>query len=1499
MQSAVAFTAENYQPVVADPLLEPWRWHIFSQLSGLNAQCLAEADDGTMWFGTANSVWSYDGFDWVRHSENDAPTIGNSICCSPDGSVFVASTREIRQFENGKWSRVFPPVDGTWNCQIRRLYRGRDGSIWAATSWGAMRFHGSAWALYTAPEMLDQLAREKAVFSRLVAMPQEIIDAPRTSSQPVVRYELDDICDDPAGRIWMATTSGEVLCLELPAIVDENAGESGRSTERWAIYNETDGIAVGRHPSILAADDNTVWIVYLSESEHVSTFDGVKWTTTLLADVGMTSDCLSPIQTSDGTVWLSGRYVIGACRNGRWTTYSKPDVPIPSAGNHLFQSSDGALWICSPSTEVARVDYQSARWKTLEDLNFYWESPEGVRWYLHRDGRIVANRGEEWTSYGPEDGALDAPVAIIGTSAGDLWAAGSHEQTAATARFDGTKWTRILHDQLSWGIDRRGVLESSDGSVWFAAAVDSRGPPEHLNGLLQYKDGNWIHHHQPATPTATRSPVHFPSFQGVPKFYSVGESRDGSIWTGRDVLIVKDSTGWKRVFENELQFGIIECMLSTQQRNLWIGSRQYGALRFDGRDWTQYQSSEGLRGHSVYSLEQTSDGTVWAATNRGFSRFDGHHWTTVALPQELNLSIESGSLKASASGGIWINHCPREWHLRAWPRMHSSEWKNRNFRTTHHDYRNRPPQTTIVASASKEIQYPGNLAVLWSGAAQWRSEDRSRLQFSYRIDEEPWSPFTPDEGHAFFTLPAGSHRLEVRARDNGFNVDPTPASFEFSVLPPVWRQGWFLGMLVAFVGLIGAQTYRVVHERSRLRRVNAALGVEVEERKHAESDLRESEGRLRALFEVIPDLIFRLDSDGVFVDAKADPQDDLLAPPRDFLGKTFRNFVPPHVAELYEQASRRAQITSQVEAFEYQLDLPDGRRQNYEARVIHGADGGNVLVVRNVTQRVQAAEAIEQSEKKLAAIAATMPQTLYVFDVVEQKVIYANREPWLDLGYAAEDVARMGGDFVNQLLHPDDRRRMPALLARWENVRDGEVLETEYRMRHASGQWRWFLGRETIHLRSDDGKVREIIGTARDMTDRKLAEQLLRSHNRVLEQMASRVPLNLILETVARAIEGQIYDAKCSILLLEGNRLRHGAAPSLSQTYNDSIDGLEIGPGVGSCGTAAYEVRQVIAADTLTDPNWAPYQDVVQRFNIRACWSQPIVGERNVVLGTFALYYSEPRSPSPDEVALLDQFSFLAKLAIERSRDEQTLRQREAELAHVGRLSMLGETVAEIAHEVNQPLFSINNYSQACLRELAKTDGVRRDDVVNWLENIRASSARASDVLRRITAFIRSDQRERVPCSVRELIDDTLALISLTFAFEGIAIDVQLSPTVLTVEVDRIQIQQVLMNLLVNACDAIIQSGGKSGGRILIRTTDQGDVVEIIVEDNGPGVADDVRQQLFEPFVTTKAEGMGMGLAISRSILESHGGTISIGESQLGGAAFRVKLPKRALGHAM
>lgn len=247
----------------------------------------------------------------------------------------------------------------------------------------------------------------------------------------------------------------------------------------------------------------------------------------------------------------------------------------------------------------------------------------------------------------------------------------------------------------------------------------------------------------------------------------------------------------------------------------------------------------------------------------------------------------------------------------------------------------------------------------------------------------------------------------------------------------------------------------------------------------------------------------------------------------------------------------------------------------------------------------------------------------------------------------------------------------------------------------------------------------------------------------------------------------------------------------------------------------------------------------------------------------------------------------------ERKQAENALNQTRAELAHVTRVTTMGELTASIAHEVNQPLAAVVTNGEACLRWLGRAEpdiGEARASV----ERMIANGRRASDVIARLRALARRDEPLQAPVDVNEVIDEVLPLIERERATHGVALDVAPGERLPVVLGDRVQLQQVVLNLALNAVQAMAAvPDGNRRLQIATRIDGQEDrgCVLIEVRDTGPGVDAESLPKLFNAFYSTKKDGMGMGLSISRSIIEAHGGRIVAAPGEDGGMLFTVALP--------
>lgn len=243
----------------------------------------------------------------------------------------------------------------------------------------------------------------------------------------------------------------------------------------------------------------------------------------------------------------------------------------------------------------------------------------------------------------------------------------------------------------------------------------------------------------------------------------------------------------------------------------------------------------------------------------------------------------------------------------------------------------------------------------------------------------------------------------------------------------------------------------------------------------------------------------------------------------------------------------------------------------------------------------------------------------------------------------------------------------------------------------------------------------------------------------------------------------------------------------------------------------------------------------------------------------------------------------------ERLRAEAEAQQHREQLAHVTRLRTVGEMAAGIAHEINQPLSAIGTYAQACSRMI---DSEPEDvtEILDALTKIGTQARRAGEVIQRLRAFIRKQEGERVRLDVNDLVREVLKLAETDAREHDVRIVAELAEDPPPIQADRVQIQQVLLNLLRNAMESM-REPGRSGDAVTVTTDFDGDDVGIAVRDSGSGIPEEIEKELFRPFFTTKPSGLGMGLSISRSIVNSHGGRLSFTRNAERGTTFRLMLP--------
>lgn len=261
------------------------------------------------------------------------------------------------------------------------------------------------------------------------------------------------------------------------------------------------------------------------------------------------------------------------------------------------------------------------------------------------------------------------------------------------------------------------------------------------------------------------------------------------------------------------------------------------------------------------------------------------------------------------------------------------------------------------------------------------------------------------------------------------------------------------------------------------------------------------------------------------------------------------------------------------------------------------------------------------------------------------------------------------------------------------------------------------------------------------------------------------------------------------------------------------------------------------------------------------------------------------------EVQLADCriFAGFIRDASARYAAEQSVHELRGELLHVSRLSEMGEMASALAHELNQPLTAIINYLEACSRLLERSDEADQDQTKGLMQKASAQALRAGQIIQQLRKFVTKGETERRTEAINPVVKEAVELAMIGARHKAIVTTLDLADGVPDIMIDRVQIQQVIMNLVRNAVDALADVERRE---LTVRTSSSAfSAVQIDVIDTGPGLAEEVAEHLFQPFVTTKANGIGIGLSICRTIVDAHGGELWSSANPDGGTVFHVSLP--------
>ncbi len=585
---------------------------------------------------------------------------------------------------------------------------------------------------------------------------------------------------------------------------------------------------------------------------------------------------------------------------------------------------------------------------------------------------------------------------------------------------------------------------------------------------------------------------------------------------------------------------------------------------------------------------------------------------------------------------------------------------------------------------------------------------------------------------------------------------------------------------------------------------------------------------------------------------------------------------------------------------EFRIKHGDGMRWLHnKGLVLRNADGLAIRMIgvsTDVTARKLAEAALlreatlRESESRFRILADAMPQIVWTARA-DGQVDYFNRR-WFEF------TDTKPGPITDQtwiaVVHPADRSEIAAA---WHGcVASGRAYEHEARFwsaRHAG--YRWHLDR-AIPVRDESGAIVRWYGTSTDIDDHKRAEQSLRrseSELRILsEYLEQRVAQRTAQLTTANATLREEIDVRLRI-----EAALRASEERFAKAFRASLDAIAIVQypsmrivEINDRWEMLFGYRRSEAIGSTID-DLSIYASRAESDDVSGCIAaQGFI--REFELDLRRKNGVTLRAVLAAETVTVDGQPCLIMMVrdiTERRRAERELEVQRHELAHLGRVALLGELSGAVAHELNQPLAAILTNARVAQRMMAngKPDEAMLREI---LEDMVADSLRAGSVIHRVRGLIRKDDAIRQLVSPNEVVADVLDLAHSDLIRRGVTVSTDLPPSIPEVSADRVQLQQVLLNLIVNACDAMTDNAPRDR-KLTIATKEESKTVRISVGDRGPGVAAGLIDAVFEPFVTSKPQGLGLGLAICRSIIGAHGGRIWAENNASRGATFSFVLP--------
>lgn len=730
-----------FEPRRAPKALEPWRWRELEPLNGYNLVCGTENADGSLVLGTTDGVVVYDGYEVTRHPFPDDYQIEEiyQIYLSLSERVYIYTSSGIFAFEKGEFELIK-------SFQIRL-------------------------------DDIQDLFIRNAQGLELVYLPGQVyrLEGDAFVAIPQIRETVTDLAFDSHNRLWMVVQDrNEIIRYqfeknELSEPLDRKSFEidairllesklvgNPTSDEMWAINWRQ------LPPAFRYSSESDSWL-----SEDPSSYSG-------------SNSHMHGLLLDDDSLLLFLKTNILLHHGAEWHSIDYPDFKIPTNEPFDIIRKNGNFIIGGRGESVFEIDYDSEKWESYPGLHFQCETSDRRQWFLTLEGKIVEH-DTVYNTWGMHTGAvIDTPLSIIRTEDDFIWASGAHQGEPAVSYFNGRHWTLDRHPELFKFISHLSAKQLSNGDIFFGSGGEE--PLMDRGGAALYRkstSGYEFEYIKP--PLLPIRPV------------GVAESHADTVLFGGFGLHIS-TTDFSSPVSTDPQFENdpwVDHVIDDDRDHIWVAVWDRGLLEYDGNNWQQHIAPLRIGSNQVSFLlrDNKRADNIWIASSRGISRFDGENWYPMAMHEDIRFNRESGTMRQSSDGSIWVNTATRDWYFRETPSFNVTKQLYETFKSTRHRIDTQAPAVKIVAY-EKETVRPAHIFVEWEGVDKWSHTPAQNLRYSFRTGERPWSEFTSKTNTILLDVEAGEHLFQVRALDSDGNISTQYASAQILVTLPLWQRPW-------------------------------------------------------------------------------------------------------------------------------------------------------------------------------------------------------------------------------------------------------------------------------------------------------------------------------------------------------------------------------------------------------------------------------------------------------------------------------------------------------------------------------------------------------------------------------------------------------------------------------------------------------------------------------------------------------------------------------------